>query len=567
MKITAIQINPIVGDLTNNAAKILAAAQTQPETDLYVTSELALLGYPPRDLLLSNAFVAESWRVVRQLAQQLVGLPPMLIGLAELNEDFPGRPLYNAAAFLQDGEVKHVFRKTLLPTYDIFDEDRYFQPAEGLQILDLNGKRIGVSICEDGWNDAEFWYPQRYTQDPIADLAAAGVEVVVNLSASPFEIGKQALRERMLGFSAKKYNLPIVYVNQAGANDELVFDGRSSVFTAQGALIARAAGFEPDVLTVDLATNTGTIANDDFSVEAEMWRALVLGTRDYVHKSGFKKAVLGLSGGIDSALTAAIAAEALGPENVTGLLMPSPYSSDHSVADAQSLADNLGMPSWKIPIAPAMDAFTTMLEAPFEGREADVTEENIQARIRGLTLMAMSNKTGALLLTTGNKSEYAVGYATLYGDMNGALAVIMDVLKMRVYALCEWYNAYKGSDIIPRNTITKPPSAELRPDQVDQDSLPPYEILDEILAWHIERHESQAEIVARGFEKETVARVLWLVRINEFKRKQAAPGIKVTRRAFGTGWRMPLVKRNWDTGVQTGEGVREADQKVLVSGD
>ncbi len=565
MRLTAIQINPIVGDLANNAAKIATMAKANPDTDLYVTSELALMAYPAKDLLLSNAFVAESWRIVRDLAVELKDYPPLLIGLAELNEDFPGRPLFNSAALLKDGEVHQIFRKTLLPTYDVFDDDRYFEPARGSQVLELNGMRIGVSICEDIWNDGDFWYPQRYHSDPIADLAAENVDLIVNLSASPFEIGKQLLRERMIGFSAEKYNVPIFYVNQVGANDDIVFDGRSCVFTASGKLIARAAGFAEDSLTVDMTTQTGEIADDNFSVESEMWRALVLGTRDYVHKSGFKSAVLGLSGGIDSALTAVIAAEALGPENVTGLLMPSPYSSDHSVADAQALADNLGINSWVLPIEPAMTAFDTILAEPFAGREADVTEENIQARIRGLTLMAMSNKTGALLLTTGNKSEYAVGYATLYGDMNGALAVIMDVLKMRVFALCEWYNAQRGADIIPRNTITKPPSAELRPGQVDQDSLPPYEILDEILAWHIERHESQAEIVARGFDKATVAKVLRLVRINEFKRKQAAPGIKVTRRAFGTGWRMPLVKRNWDTGVQTGEGVREADQKVLVN--
>jgi len=545
MKIALLQLDPTVGDLSGNSDKIARAVRRASGVDLAVTSELALLGYPPRDLLLNASFVERSWAVLQKLAQELIQSPPVLVGLAEANPSGEGRPLFNSAALLRGGKVETTFHKTLLPTYDVFDEDRYFEPGCRPQILELGGVRLGISICEDIWNDRDFWKRRRYHHDPVEELAAAGVRAVLNLSASPFTVGKQKHREAMLSSLARKYALPFLYVNQVGGNDDLVFDGRSSFFDGSGRLVARGRGFAEDLIIADLDSLTGTIANDDFVPESEIWRALVLGTRDYVHKCGFKSVLLGLSGGIDSSLVAAVAAEALGPENVLGVLMPSPYTSRESVEDAEGLAKSLGMKTISISITDLMKSYDSGLLEAFQSRPRDVTEENIQARIRGNLLMALSNKYGSVLLTTGNKSELAVGYCTIYGDMSGGLAVISDVPKSMVYRTAKWLNASRRKEIVPVRVLTKAPTAELRAGQTDQDSLPPYDVLDRILELHIEQHQSEEEILSRGFDEATVRRVLGLVKSAEFKRKQAAPGLKVTDRAFGSGWRMPIACRAW----------------------
>jgi NAD+ synthase (glutamine-hydrolysing) len=543
VRIALLQINPTAGDIGGNSALIVQGARrAQAEgVQLAVTTELALMGYLPRDLLMSQGFVRRSCEALRSIAQELADAPPLLVGVATPNTAEMGRPLFNSAVLLQNGTVGPAFHKTLLPTYDVFDEDRYFEPGPEPQILELNGWRLGISICEDVWNDRDFWKRPRYHRDPIEKLAEHGAQAIINLSASPFTVGKQLLRQDMLGHMSKKYGLPLVFVNQVGGNDDLIFDGRSAAFDAQGRLFGRARGFAEDVTIVDLAASVGTIAEDDFTPEAEIWNALVLGVRDYARKTRFKQVLLGLSGGVDSALTAAIAAEAMGPENVLGVMMPSIYSSQGSVDDSVELARNLGIRTHKLPIGGIMKTYDEALSEAFQGVAADVTEENIQSRIRGNLLMALSNKFGSLLLTTGNKSELAVGYCTLYGDMNGGLAVIADLPKMMVYRVSRWRNQRKPD--IPEAILTKAPSAELRPDQTDQDSLPPYELLDQILELHVEQSQSAEDIVAQGFDEPTVRRVLRLVRMAEFKRKQAAPVLKVTSRAFGTGWRMPIVRQ------------------------
>jgi NAD+ synthase (glutamine-hydrolysing) len=545
VKIALLQINPTVGDLTGNARLIAAAAHAAADrgADLAVTPELALVGYLPRDLLLSAEFVRRSWEELEALARTLASDPPTLVGLPELNPSVEGRPLFNTAALLRGGRVDRRFRKSLLPTYDVFDEDRYFEPFQGPQILELAGWPLGISICEDVWNDRDFWRRRRYHHDPIEELAAAGAKAIVNLSASPFTAGKHRLRERMLGSLARRHHVPVVYVNQFGGNDDLVFDGRSCAFDTEGTAIARGLPFAADVVVCDLERSAPAAAEPDAPIESEIWHALVLGTRDYARKCGFTRVVLGLSGGVDSALTAAIAVDALGANQVLGVLMPSPFSSRGSIDDSIDLAQRLGIQTLTLPIEPAMQAFDETLRDAFADAPRDVTEENIQARIRGNLLMALSNKRSALLLTTGNKSELAVGYCTLYGDMSGGLAVIADVPKTMVYRIARWLNQSSKPPLIPEAILTKAPSAELRPNQTDQDSLPPYEVLDEILQRHIERHEPVNEIVAAGFDAATVQRVLRLVRAAEFKRKQAAPGLKVTDRAFGTGWRMPIAAR------------------------
>jgi len=545
MRIALLQLNQTVGDLEGNAARIRAGIHEAQHlrADLVVTSELALLGYLPRDLLLQQDLIKHSWAVLEEMAFELRGAPPALVGLAEPNEGSEGRPLFNTAALIAGGEVRTRFRKSLLPTYDVFDEDRYFESAADSDVLQICDRSLGVTICEDVWNDRDFWKRRRYHRDPVEYLASVGAQCVINLSASPFSVGKQRLREAMLSQMAAKHRVPLLYVNQVGGNDDLVFDGRSCAFDAAGNLIARALGFAQDLLLVDLDPPAGRVEEDSLEPEAETWKALVLGTRDYVSKCGFKRVLLGLSGGIDSAVTAAVASEAVGPENVLGVLMPSPYSSRGSVEDSQELARNLAIPTTILPIEGIMHAFEGTLTPAFAGRDADVTEENLQARIRGNLLMALSNKYGALLLTTGNKSELAVGYCTLYGDMSGGLAVISDVPKTMIYRLARWRNRQLA--VIPEGVLTKAPSAELRPNQTDQDSLPPYDILDEILMRHIEQHQSDEEIVAQGLDEVTVRRVLKLVRTAEFKRKQAAPGLKVTDRAFGVGWRMPIARKEW----------------------
>jgi NAD+ synthase (glutamine-hydrolysing) len=547
VKIALLQINPLVGDLNGNARLIAEAAceAARRGATIGVTPELALVGYLPRDLLLSGSFVTESWNVVAALARDLASELPILIGLPEPNPSDAGRPLFNTAVLLHQGRVRQRFRKSLLPTYDVFDEDRYFEPYHGAQILEYDGRRIGISICEDVWNDRDFWKRRRYHHDPIEDLMRAGADAIVNLSASPFSVGKHRRREEMLGTMARKHHVPVVYVNQFGGNDDLVFDGRSVGFNAGGTPIARGRAFGPDVVICDLEHGTA-IADVDVAAdeaESEIWRALVLGTRDYARKCRFTHAVVGLSGGVDSALTAAIAAEAIGADQVLGVLMPSPYSSRGSIDDSTELAAHLGIRTLTMPIERAMQVMADTLCDAFQGCDRDVTEENIQARIRGNLLMALSNKRGALLLTTGNKSEISVGYCTLYGDMSGGLAVIADVPKTMVYRIARWLNEARGHAVIPESILTKAPSAELRPNQTDQDSLPPYDVLDRILQRHIEQHQPADEIVAAGFDPEIVHRVLRMVRLAEFKRKQAAPGLKVTDRAFGTGWRMPIAAK------------------------
>ena len=549
MKIGVLQLNPVVGDLQGNSARILRAAKEAAGqgADFCLTPEMALTGYPPRDLLLYSGFVDRTREAAERLARDLKDGPPLLLGAVQRNDTGQGKPVFNCALWCEGGEIRRVFRKTLLPTYDVFDEARYFEPAPTgnpeANILRFGGRTIAVTICEDAWNDKDYWDIRSYARDPLEDAAAFNPDCIVNLSASPLFLGKQQIREDMLGAVAAKYRAPLVYANQTGGNDDLVFDGRSCAFSPDGKLAARAPGFAEAVAVVDLdAPAMGHIADDDFTREAETWHALVLGTRDYVRKSGFSAALVGLSGGIDSALTAAVAAEALGPDNVTCVLMPSPYSSRGSIDDSLELTKNLGIKTYTLPIEPIMERFEAALADPFAGREPDTTEENIQSRIRGNLLMAMSNKFGALLLTTGNKSEVAVGYCTIYGDMSGGFAVISDVDKTGVFAVSRWYNenVRKGAPGIPEAIITKPPSAELRPDQKDQDSLPDYAILDAILELHVERHQSREQIIEAGFDRETVEKVLNLVRFAEFKRRQAAPGIKLTPRSFGTGWRMPL---------------------------
>lgn len=554
MKIAIAQLNPIIGDLTGNAQKILVAAQKAADqgSRFMLTPELALCGYPPKDLLLKPAFVKAMATTLAQLAHDLPPKLAVLVGTVEPNVRSPQtgeKPLFNSTALLEGGKVKQIFHKRLLPTYDVFDEDRYFESGQDSNIFtlqsDSHSLRIGVTICEDIWNDEGFWGKRNYQTDPIADLANQGVDLIVNLSASPYSVSKQQLREAMLRHASLHYQQAILYANQIGGNDDLIFDGNSFGFNRQGEIVCRGKAFDTDLVIVDYSPETqdltGAAQVQTQDEDAEIWAALVLGVRDYVRKCGFSKVVLGLSGGVDSALVAAIAAAAIGAENVLGILMPSPYSSDHSVKDALDVAKNLGIQTQKLLIGDLMKTYDQTFAELFANTEFGIAEENLQSRIRGNLLMAVSNKFGHLLVSTGNKSEMAVGYCTLYGDMNGGLAAIADVPKTRVYSICEWLN--RETEIIPINILTKPPSAELKPGQVDQDSLPPYDILDSILDQFILGHKSAAEIVASGHDTNTVERVTKLVTRAEFKRKQAAPGLKVTDRAFGTGWRMPIASK------------------------
>jgi NAD+ synthase (glutamine-hydrolysing) len=550
MRIAIAQLNPIVGDIEGNAQRILEAAQTafNRGAELLLTPELSLCGYPPRDLLLNLGFVEKMSQQLQLLSQQLPEKLAVLVGFVEKNPSATVRgekPLFNSIALLKSQEIKQIFTKRLLPTYDVFDEDRYFASGKESQYFQLteNNVKIGVTICEDVWNDEQFWGQRQYAVNPIADLANLGVDLIVNLSASPYSVGKQKLRESLLSHSATRYNLPIVYVNQVGGNDDLIFDGDSVAFNRQGEVIYRAQAFTSSLELIEFNQDLlpAVIHPLPIDEDEEIYRALVLGVRDYVQKCGFKRVIFGLSGGIDSSLVAAIATDALGKENVLAVMMPSPYSSDHSISDAVALVNNLGIKSEKLAIKEIMTAYDQLLERLFAGTDFGIAEENLQSRIRGNLLMALSNKFGHLLLSTGNKSEMAVGYCTLYGDMNGGLAVIADVPKTRVYSLCRWLNRH--GEIIPLNVINKAPSAELKPNQKDQDSLPPYEILDAILALLIDRHQSAEQIIAAGFEPEIVQKVIKLVKNAEFKRKQAPPGLKISDRAFGTGWRMPIASR------------------------
>lgn len=544
MKLALAQTNPVVGDIVGNRERIVACIEQARAagTSLVIFPELSVVGYPPRDLLLKPRFVAANIEAVHRIAESCVGIAA-LVGFVESNADPVGRSLRNAAAYCAEGKVRQVRHKSLLPSYDVFDEQRYFEPAPEVALIEHEGVPIGVSICEDLWNDEQSVGRRIYTRDPVGQLAAAGARLLVNLSASPFEQDKHPFRLRLFANQARQHHLPIAFVNQVGGNDELIFDGTSTAFDAQGRVIAQARAFDEDLLIVDLDADTpGRIEPYPQGV-ASVHDALVLGLRDYVHKCGFKRVLLGLSGGIDSAVTAALAVAALGPDAVTGVAMPSRFSSDHSRSDAEILARNLGLDFRMIPIAGIHEAFEGYLQPHFAGLEPDITEENIQARVRGVLLMALSNKFGWLLLTTGNKSELAVGYCTLYGDMCGGLAVISDVPKMMVYKLARYINQQAERELIPESSITKPPSAELRPNQTDQDSLPPYDVLDAIIEQYIRQEKSTEEIIAAGFDAQTVQRVIRLVDLSEYKRKQAALGLKVTSRAFGVGRRMPIAAR------------------------
>ncbi len=544
MRICLLQLNFHVGDIEGNASKITKAVLQHKKDgiDLFVTSELAILGYPPKDLVLNQEMVQSSIDSIKRIAKKIKDCPPLLLGGVEFNKSGKGKPLFNSCYFLKEGHIVDTLQKTLLPNYDVFDEVRYFESAEKEQIIEFHGKKVGITICEDIWNDDPSQGVPLYQVNPVEGLKTKRIDLLINLSSSPFSMKKQALRESMLSGVAESNNCPVVYVNQVGGNDDLVFDGRSCAFDRKGHLIARAEAFKEENFVVDLHQPATNKISDSLSEEEEIWNALVLGTRDYINKCGFSKVVLGLSGGIDSAITAVIASKAIGAENVTGILMPSPYSSQGSIDDSIALSAKNRFPIQTIPIEGIMDSFEGALSSTFEGTPNDTTEENIQARIRGNILMAISNKHGSLLLTTGNKSELSVGYCTIYGDMSGGLAVISDIPKTWVYRLCRWVNETMG-DLIPENIITKPPSAELKPDQTDQDNLPSYEMLDAVLHQYVEEHKSANQIIAQGFDSSTVHKIVHLVKISEFKRKQAAPGIKITDQAFGTGWRMPVAAK------------------------
>jgi NAD+ synthetase len=548
LKIAIAQLNPTIGDIGGNAAQILQMAEqaAREGAKLFLTPELSLCGYPPKDLLLNLSFVELMEVKLHELATQLPSQLAVLVGTVTINKKATiegGKSLYNSIVLITEGQIKKYFHKRLLPTYDVFDEDRYFEEGKEANYFDLDSRKIGVTICEDLWNDDQFWGKRNYAINPIEELAKLKPNLIINLSASPYSLGKQKIRESMLNHAAKRYEIPFIYVNQVGGNDDLIFDGSSVALNNQGEVICRALSFQTDLVFVELDKNNHDLVSNYLNQlpeteEEETWSALVLGVRDYAQKCGFTKAVLGLSGGIDSSLVAAIAAEALGKSNVLGVLMPSPYSSEHSLKDAEDLVNNLGIKSYKLPIAKIMQSYDNLLKPLFSGTEFGVAEENLQSRIRGNLLMAITNKFGYLLLSTGNKSEMAVGYCTLYGDMNGGLAVIADVPKTRVFSLCKWLN--RQEETIPHNVLIKPPSAELKPGQVDQDSLPPYEVLDDILEQFVTKHQSVQEIIKSGHNPKTVSKVIKLISRAEFKRKQAPPGLKVTDRAFGTGWRMPI---------------------------
>jgi NAD+ synthetase len=541
VRIALAQIDPTVGDFTGNLEKIVAASRRAAESGarLAVFSELAICGYPPADFVEKPNFLARCRSAVNELAQATASLPAaVLAGVALKSPDGSGKPAVNAAVLLDKGQLVLEQHKRLLPFYDVFDEQRYFAPARSQQVVELDGLRLAISICEDAWNDKNFWHHRLYTVDPMEELMRQNPGIHINLSSSPFWHSKRAMRRQMLAAIARRDGIPVVMCNQVGGNDSLIFDGSSVALNAHGELIAQAVSFNEDLVVLD-PFHAGSIAEPADDDTEAAYRALVLGTRDYVRKCGFRKVLVALSGGIDSALVAAIAAEALGSENVIGIGMPSPYSSAGSVDDSRRLAANLGIRFEVISISGLFAEYTKALDPLFVGLKPDITEENIQSRIRGNLLMALSNKFGALVLTTGNKSEMAVGYCTLYGDMVGALAVIGDLVKTRVYAVCHWLN--REREIIPPAILEKPPSAELRPDQKDTDSLPPYEILDPIIEAYVERYETPECIAsANKIPVELVQQVVHLVERSEYKRQQAAPVLKVTAKSFGTGRRFPI---------------------------
>jgi len=550
MKIGFAQINPTVGNLRGNCELIIGAYErlAAAGAELILTPELAITGYPPQDLVFKSRFVPENLALLEKL-HSCVGEAALLVGFVDRNEG-RGKPFHNAAALLERGKPIRKAHKSLLPTYDVFDEDRYFEPANRVEPFDVRAKKIGVTICEDIWT--EHYLPRPfYDVEPVRSLVEQGAEVIVNLSSSPFTLHKPAIRYEMVASLARTYQRPICYCNVVGGNDQLVFDGNSIAVNPAGKLIAQLAVFREDEKVVD-TESTSTIEFHEGKTAEVLFAALSLGVRDYFRKCNFRSAVIGLSGGVDSAVTAVIAVDALGAENVTGVSMPSPYSSRGSIDDARALARSLGIKFLEIPITDAFRDFKAQFKEVFKGLPENETEENMQPRLRAMTLMALSNKFGHLLLTTGNKSELAVGYCTLYGDMAGGLAVISDVPKTMVYELARWINSDyavqsgRKSEIIPRSTIEKPPSAELKPNQKDQDFLPPYEILDEILRLYVEENLSARDIIAHGLDEKTVRWVQRRIDLNEYKREQAAPGLKVTSRAFGIGRRMPIAQKYVD---------------------
>jgi NAD+ synthase (glutamine-hydrolysing) len=538
MKIGFAQINPTVGDLRGNCELIVGAYErlAAAGAELVLTPELAITGYPPQDLVFKSRFVPENLAMLEKLHAR-VGEAALLVGFVDRNEG-RGKPFRNAAALLEQGKPIRKTYKSLLPTYDVFDEDRYFEPASQVEPFDVQGKKVGVTICEDIWTDDYLPRPL-YDVDPTHRLLEQRADILVNLSASPFRLGAPACRLEMIAAQARAYQRPIVYCNVVGGNDQLVFDGNSIAVNSAGTLIARLAAFREDEQVVD-TESTAAIEFHEGKTAEQLFAALSLGLRDYCRKCNFRSAVVGLSGGVDSAVTTVVAVDALGAQNVTGVSMPSPYSSRGSIEDAHMLAKNLGIKFLEIPITEAFKVFKAQFKEIFKGLPENETEENVQPRLRAMTLMALSNKFGHLVLSTGNKSELAVGYCTLYGDMAGGLAVISDMPKTMIYELARWIN--REREIIPTSTIEKAPSAELKPNQRDQDTLPPYEILDQILQLYVEENLSARDIIARGFDEKTVRWVQRRVDLNEYKREQAAPGLKVTSRAFGIGRRMPIAQ-------------------------
>lgn len=541
MKIGFLQLNSTIGDFAANVKKLAAGYERALAlgAEFILAPELFLCGYPPRDLLLREDFIEANLAALEHAAKT-TGDAPLCVGFVGRNPERPGRALRNAAAVLRNGKIVWRTHKCLLPTYDVFDEDRYFEPGDNITPFEFNGRRLAITICEDIWNDEDFWPERLYRRDPVREAIQQGAEMILNISASPWHEGKEKDRLEMLRRVARDEKIPLAQVNLAGANDELIFDGHSVALDARGDVIRMGKGFEEEVLVADMAARGQTTV--DFPPrEAQIFAGLSLGIRDYVRKCGFKSVILGLSGGIDSALTAVLAAEALGKENVLGVAMPARYSSEGSLLDAEAQAKNLGIRFEVLPIEPVFRSAEEQLAKVFAGLKADQTEENLQSRLRGTTLMALSNKFNGLVLTTGNKSEMAVGYCTLYGDMNGALAPLADVFKTDVYKIARWVNRERA--VIPQSSIDKPPSAELRPNQTDQDSLPPYETLDAILDLYVVKNLGKREIIGKGFDAAMVQDVLNKINFTEYKRRQAAPGLKISPRAFGMGRRIPIAQR------------------------
>jgi NAD+ synthase/NAD+ synthase (glutamine-hydrolysing) len=546
MRIALGQLNTTVGDLSGNVKRMVSASReaVRRGAEVIVFPELSLTGYPPRDLVEKDSFLERTQEELHRLTVETADLDVVIVcGYVGRAESETGKRATNSAALIERGNIVFRQQKMLLPTYDVFDEARWFVPAAGQKLHEVRGRRAAIIICEDAWNDKQFWEHRLYLRDPVEELAQSGAEVLLSINASPYHMGKRELRRSMFARAAQRYNIPVVYVNQVGGNDQLVFDGSSFAMDATGRIIASACSFDEDLVVVDIDANTGDHHASHRDECEAVYDALVLGTRDYIHKCGFRKVLIGLSGGIDSSLTAAIAVDAVGIENVTGVGMPGPFSSDHSVHDARDMAVRFGMRFELVSISPMYEQFVEALSPVFAGAPPDVTEENLQSRLRGVTLMALSNKTGALVLTTGNKSELAVGYCTLYGDMCGGLAVISDVPKTLVYALSRVANR-RHNDAIPESVFTKPPSAELRPDQKDTDSLPEYDVLDRILKGYVEESQSAREIAEEvNVDIDLVRDIINKVDRNEYKRQQAAPGLKVTTKAFGIGRRFPIAQR------------------------